>query len=74
MKMNKRKGSMIYDHLVVFIRHGPVEIRRFMLRHGPVEIWPAPVFFVLVICELKRPISGFAGKPSMILVSGGGWI
>ena len=46
-KMNKREDSMIYDHLIVFIRHGPVEIRRFRCQHALLKIWPAPVFSCL---------------------------
>ena len=46
-EMNKQEDSMIYDHLIVFIRHGPVEIRRFRCQHALLKIWPAPVFSCL---------------------------
>ena len=52
--MNEREGTMIYDHLVVFIRqHGPVEIRRFRCQHALVKIWPAPVFSCLCFMNLS---------------------
>ena len=68
--MNTREGSMIYDHLIVFIRHGPVEIRRFRCQHTLLKNMARTSVFVLVFYVLKRPISssGFTGKPSMILV------
>jgi len=53
-KMNEREVTMIYDHLVVFIRqHGPVEIRRFRCQHALVKIWPAPVFSCLCFMNLS---------------------
>ena len=45
--MNEREDSIIYDHLIVFIRHGPVEIRRFRCQHALLKILPAPVFSCL---------------------------
>ena len=44
---------MIYDHLIVFIRHGPVEIRRFRCQHQLLKIWPAPVFSCLCFMNLR---------------------
>ena len=66
--MNKREGFMIYDHLVVFIWLGPVEIRRFRCQHALLKNMARTGVFVLVFYELKRSISGFAEKPRMILV------
>ena len=53
LKMNKRENYMIYDHLVVFIRHGPVEIRRFRSQHALVKIWPAPAFSCLCFMNFR---------------------
>ena len=60
--MNKRDGPMIYDHVAVFIRRGPVEIRRFRLRHGPVEIWPALVFSCLCFMNLTALLAALPGN------------
>ena len=57
---------MTYGHLAVFIRHGPVEIRR--LRCQRKHNMASAGVFVLVVRDLRRSIRSFAGKPRMILV------
>jgi hypothetical protein len=68
--MNQREDSMIYDHLVVFIRHDPVEIRRFRCQHtlglGTLKKLSSTGVFVRAVCALKRSISSDARQPSMI--------
>ena len=55
--MNKREDSMIYDHLVVFIRHDPVEIRRFRCQHtlglGAFKKWASTGVLGLLVCALN---------------------
>jgi hypothetical protein len=68
--MNLREVSVIYDHLVVFIRHDPAEIRGLAASSqlGPIgpKIEATTGVFVLIVCDLKRSNSSGARKPSMI--------
>ena len=70
-KMNKREDSMIYDHLVVFIRHDPVEIRRFRCQHtlglGTLKNLASTGIFGLVVCALNCATKRDPSEPSMIL-------
>ena len=69
--MNKREISVVYNHLVVFIRHDSAEIRGLaaLSQLGPIvpKIEVSTGVFALVVCALKRSISSHARQPSMIL-------
>jgi hypothetical protein len=62
---------MKYGHLVIFVRHDPAKIQWLVALAllGPcfLKKMVGTGVFVLVVCDLKRPISSDAGKPSMIL-------
>ena len=57
-------------HLVIFVRHDPAKIQWLvasaLLGSCFLEKMVCTGVFVLVVCDLKRPISSDAGKPSMI--------
>ena len=61
---------MKYDHLIIFVRHDAAKIQWLvasaLLGSCFLKKMVSTGVFVLLVCDLKRPISGFAGKPSMI--------
>ena len=61
--MDLRKTTMKYDALVVFISHDSAEIWGFRygltLVVGTPNIMASTVFFVRVVCALKRSIKNF---------------
>ena len=64
-KTNQREVSVVYDHLVVFIRHDPAEIRGLVVvaprQSRDFHILPPHVGFFLSPCWWPRtPISGLS--------------